>query len=217
MEIIEPKGSRTMNDNTVEVIKQLRAETGAGIMECRKALEQAGFDMQQALSLLRQAAALRAQKTSERQALEGRIELYSHADGRIGVMVEVNTETEFASRSEAFRKLAREIALHITSAAPLYVRDEDIPSQVLDELTAQAAEKARLAGKPERILEQITAGVLEKYKNKFVLERQPYIRDETITVAQLVSQVSGTIGEKVAIRRFVRWEIHPDGEATANP
>ena len=202
-------------NTTVEVIKQLRAETGAGVMECRKALEQGSMDYAKALSLLREAAAIKAKKQSDRQALEGRIELYSHANGRIGVMVEVNTETEFASRSEAFRKFAREVALQITSAAPLYVRDEDIPAAVLDELTGQAAEKARLAGKPEAVIAQITSGALEKYKNRHVLLRQPYIRDETLNVAQLVSQVSGTIGENVVIRRFVRWEIHPDGEAAA--
>ena len=202
-------------NTTVEVIKQLRAETGAGVMECRKALEQGSMDYAKALSLLREAAAIKAKKQTGREALEGRIELYSHADGRIGVMVEVNTETEFASRSEAFRKFAREVALHVTSAAPLYVRDEDIPATVLDELTGQAAEKARQAGKPEAVIAQITGGVLEKYKNRHVLLRQPYIRDETINVAQLVSQVSGTIGENVVIRRFARWEIHPDGEATA--
>ena len=202
-------------NNTVEVIKQLRAETGAGIMECRKALEQGSMDYKKALNLLREAAAIKAKKQSDRQALEGRIELYSHADGRIGVMVEVDTETEFASRSEAFRKFAREVALQVTSAAPLYVRDEDIPAAVLDELTGQAAEKARQAGKPEAVIAQITSGALEKYKNRHVLLRQPYIRDETLNVAQLVSQVSGTIGENVVIRRFARWEIHPDGEAAA--
>ena len=200
-------------NTTVEVIKQLRAETGAGVMECRKALEQGSMDYEKALSLLREAAAIKAKKQTGREALEGRIELYSHANGRIGVMVEVDTETEFASRSEAFRKFAREVALQITSAAPLYVRDEDIPAAVLDELTGQAAEKARQAGKPEAIIAQITSGALEKYKNRHVLLRQPYIRDETINVAQLVSQVSGTIGENVVIRRFARWEIHPDGEA----
>jgi elongation factor Ts len=201
-------------NTTVEVIKQLRTETGAGVMECRKALEQGSMDYEKALNLLREAAAIKAKKQTGREALEGRIELYSHADGRIGVMVEVNTETEFASRSEAFRKFAREIALQITSAAPLFVRDEDIPAAVLDELIGQAAEKAHQAGKPEAVIAQITGGVLEKYKNGHVLLRQPYIRDETINVAQLVSQVSGTIGENVVIRRFARWEINPDAEAS---
>ncbi len=127
-------------------------------------------------------------------------------------MVEINIETEFASRSEAFRHFAHEIALQITSASPLYVRDEDIPQQVLDEQARTAAEKARAAGKPEKVIEQIVAGVLEKYKNKHVLLRQAYIRDEAITVAQLLSQAISHIGENIVIRRFVRWEICPDAE-----
>ena len=202
-------------NTTVEVIIQLRRETGAGVMECRKALEESQQDYAKALTLLREAAALKAKKQTGHDALEGRIELYSHADGRIGVMVEVNTETEFASRSQAFHTFAREIALQITSAAPLYVRDEDIPAQILEELSQAAVEKARLAGKPEQIITQITAGVVEKYLNRTVLLRQPYIRDETLSVAQLLSQLSGALGENIVIRRFARWEINPDGEAAA--
>ena len=116
-------------NTTVEVIKQLRSETGAGVMECRKALEQGNQNFEKALAYLREKAALKAKKQTDREALEGKIELYSHNNGRIGVMVEINTETEFASRSEVFRHFAHEIALQITSASPLYVRDEDIPQQ----------------------------------------------------------------------------------------
>jgi len=199
-------------NTTIEVIKQLRNETGAGVMACSKALEQCSMDYNKALTILRKSAALKAKQQTDREAHEGRIELYSHANGRIGVMVEINTETEFASRSEAFHHFAHEIALQITSAAPLYVRDEDIPANILDELTQTAAEKARLAGKPERIFAQITAGMLEKYKKKSVLLRQPYIRDETITIAQLLGQTSGKVGENIVIRRFARWEICPDAE-----
>ena len=197
---------------TVEVIKQLRSETGAGIMECRKALEQGNQDFEKALVYLRENATIKAEKQTQREAREGKIELYSHNNGRIGVMVEINSETEFASRSEVFRHFAHEIALQITSASPLYVRDDDIPQQVLDEQVRSASEKARSAGKPERIIEQIVDGVLEKYKNKHVLLRQGYIRDEAITVAQLLTQAMGHIGENIVIRRFVRWEICPDTE-----
>ncbi len=197
----------------VEMIKQLRGETGAGVMECRKALEQGNQDFENALAYLQEKAEIKARKQTDHQALEGKIELYSHNDGRIGVMVEIGTETEFASRSEVFRNFAHEIALQITSASPLYVRDEDIPPQVLDEQARAAIDKVRGAGKPERIIEPIVEGVLEKYKNKYVLLRQMYIRDEAITIAQLLSQVIGHIGENVVIRRFVRWEICPDSEA----
>lgn len=197
---------------TVEAIKRLRSETGAGVMECRKALEQGDQNLEKARAYLRDTAAIKAQKQAAREAREGKIELYSHNNGRIGVLVEINTETEFASRAEVFHNFAHEIALQITSASPLYVRDEDIPRQVLDEQATAASEKARCAGKPERVIEQIVEGVLEKYKNKHVLLRQAYIRDEAITIAQLLSQVIGQTGENIVIRRFVRWEICPDAE-----
>lgn len=138
---------------------------------------------------------------------QGMIELYSHNNGRIGVMVEVGAESEAASRSEALRSFAHEIALQITSAAPLYVRDEDIPQAVLDELEKTAAEKARAAGKPERVVEKIVVGILEKYKNEKVLLRQMYIRDENLSVAEVLSEACRQVGEAVSIRRFLRWEV----------
>ncbi|HZU87162.1 MAG TPA: elongation factor Ts [Anaerolineaceae bacterium] len=195
---------------TIEMIKQLRDDTGAGVMACRKALEESALNLNQARDLLRQAAELQLKKRADHEALQGRIELYSHMDGRIGVMVEINTETEFASRSEIFRRFAREIALQITSECPLFVNEENIPHSVLDELACAAAEKARAAGKPERIIERIVAGVLEKYKDRHVLLRQAYLRDETISVAQLLNQTASQIGEKIVVRRFQRWEINPD-------
>ena len=202
---------------TIEVIKQLRSETGAGIMDCQKALLQCNHDYQKSLTQLRETAALKASQQTQREAHEGIIELYSHGNGRIGVMVEINTQTEFASRSDAIRQFAHELALQITSASPLYVRDEDIPQPILDEQTQTAVTKARLAGKPDRVIEQIAVGVLEKYKNQHVLLRQAYLRDESITVAQLLTQVSSKLGENVIIRRFVRWEICPDAESAPPP
>jgi elongation factor Ts len=196
----------------IEVIKQLRSETGAGVMECRKALEQSNLDFNSALAYLREQAENKARQQAERKVPEGRIELYAHNNGRIGVMVEIDTETEFASRSEVLCHFAHEIALQITSACPLYVRDEDIPPQVLEEQAQAATEKAHNAGKPEKIIEQIVHGVLEKYKNQHVLLRQAYLRDETLTVAQLLSQAISRTGENIVIRRFVRWEIEPDAE-----
>lgn len=200
---------------TVELIKQLRNETGAGVMECRKALEQSNQSYTDALSNLRQAAALKAEKQTQREALEGYIELYSHNHGRIGVMVEINTVSEFASRSEVVRQFAHEIALQITSASPLYVSDEETPAAVLEEQAQAAAEKARSMGKPERVIEKIVAGVVEKYKDQHVLLRQPYLRDESVTVAQLLNQVRARTGENVVIRRFVRWEI--ESQEAAQP
>ena len=200
-----------MNAN-VETIKQLRSQTGAGVMECRKALEQGDWQYTTALDFLRQQMELKAQKQAGREARQGRLELYDHNHGRIGVMVEINSETEFAGRSEVVRRFAHEIALQIAAAAPLYVSDEEIPAGVLDELAQAAAEKGRLAGKPEQVVAQIVAGALEDYKNTHVLLRQPYLRDESVRVAQLLSQASGQVGEKIAVRRFVRWEVGPEEE-----
>jgi len=199
-----------MLTTTVELIKNLRSQTGAGVMECRKALEQSRQDYAAALAHLQEAAARKAQKQAANAALEGTIEVYSHSSGRIGVMVEINTQTEFASRSPVFRQFAHEIALQITAAVPLYVRDEDIPLALLDEQAQAAAEKARLAGKRAAVVAEIVAGVLEKYRSRVVLLRQPYLRDETLTVAQLQSQASAQLGENIVIRRFLRWEINPD-------
>lgn len=196
-------------NSTVEMIKQLRSETGAGAMECRKALEQ-GNNYEEARAYLQEQAALIAAKQADQEALEGRIEVYSHNNGRIGVMVEINCQTEFASRSEALRRFAHEIALQIAAAAPLYVGDEDIPQPALDEQAQKAGERGRQAGKSERVIQQIVTGALDKYKGQHVLLRQPYIRDENISVAQLVSQVIGQLGENIVIRRFIRWEIRPD-------
>jgi elongation factor Ts len=146
---------------------------------------------------------------------QGKIELYSHNNGRIGVMVEINTQNEAVQRLEAFDNLAREMALQITAAAPLYVGDTDIPQAVLDELAQTAVEKARQAGKPERVIAKIVDGVLEKYKNQHVLLRQLYIRDENITVAQLLEQSSTQLGEDIVIRRFLRWEVTPEAKNDA--
>lgn len=196
----------------VETIKQLRSKTGVGVMECRKALEQGNQNFEKALAYLHETAEIKAKKQTKRGVLDGKIELYSHNNGRIGVMVEINTETEFASRSDVFRTFSHEIALQITSASPLYVRDEDIPQQVLDEQMRVASEKARSAGKSEKIIEQIVDGFLEKYKNKHVLLRQAYIRDETLTIAHLLNQAIRQIRENIVICRFVRWEISPETE-----
>lgn len=142
----------------------------------------------------------------------GAIELYSHANGRIGVMLEITAQTEPAAQSDAFRRFAHEVALQVTSLAPLYVSDADIPAEVLADLVRESAERARTVGKPEAIIEKITAGVVEKYKNTHVLLRQAYIRDETVTIAQLLDQLIVDVGEPVVIRRFLRWEIVPEEE-----
>ena len=178
---------------TTEQIKELRAATGAGIMDCRKALEEADGDVTKAMEALREKGLAKAAKRADRETSEGSLELYSHGQGRVGVMVEVNSESDFVARSEAFRALAHEIALQIAAGAPKYVRQEDVPSEVLEQERAQ--------------------GHLDNFLNEACLLRQPYIRDENITVLDLLHQNIAALGENIVVRRFVRWEVGESLEA----
>jgi len=192
---------------TTEQIKELRQATGAGILDCRKALEQANGEFDKAVDFLREKGLATAAKRADREASEGVVELYSHGNGRVGVMVEVNCETDFVARSEPFRSFAHEVALQIAAAAPRYVKVEQIPEEEFEHEREIARNRAREEGKPEAILEKIVAGRIEKYKDEVVLLRQAYIRDESITVEQLLMQNVAAIGENVVIRRFERWEL----------
>lgn len=192
---------------TTEQIKELREATGAGILDCRKALEQANGDFEKAVDFLREKGLATAAKRSDRAASEGMVELYSHGGGRVGVMVEVNCETDFVARSEAFRSFAHEVALQIAAGAPRFLRPEDVPAEVYEHEREIARARAREEGKPEAILEKIVEGRIEKFKDEACLLRQPYIRDESITVEKLLMQNVAAIGENVVIRRFARWEL----------
>ena len=198
--------------NTIEMIKQLREETGAGVLTCRRALEAANTNYALALMDLREQAQAAAAKKSSREATQGTVEVYSQSNGRIGVMVEINCETDFASRSPAFRAFAHEIALQIAAEAALYLHDEDIPPAVLDEQAQKAAARARTEGKSAAILERIVEGYLKKYKNEHVLLRQVYIRDDTLTIADLLARAIAAVGENIVIRRFMRWELDQSGD-----
>lgn len=192
---------------TTEMIKELREATGAGILDCRKALTDANGDFNKAVDFLREKGVATAAKRADRTASQGVIELYSHGDGRVGVIVEVNCETDFVARSEDFRKLAHEIALQIAAAAPQYVREDEIPAEVLEHEADIARARAKEEGKPETVMEKIVAGRLEKFKDEAVLLRQAYIRDEELTVEKLVLQTIGSTGENIVVRRFQRWEL----------
>jgi len=192
---------------TTEQIKELRQATGAGILDCRKALQQADGDIKKAMDFLREKGLAQAAKRATRTASEGVIELYDHGNGRVGVMVEVNCETDFVGRSDAFRKLAHEIALQIAAASPQYVSEEDIPEEELKHEEEIAIAKAREEGKPEQIIPRIVEGSLKKFKDDVVLLKQPYIRDESITIQDLLNENIVSIGENIVIRRFVRYAL----------
>ena len=198
---------------STEQIKELRDATGVGILDCRKALEQADGDYEKAVDILREKGLAKAAKRADREASEGVLELYSHGDGRVGVMVEVNSETDFVARSEPFRKFAHEVALQIAAAAPLFIKPEDIPADVMERERQIARTRTLEEGKPENVVDRIVEGRLEKYKDEVCLLRQPYIRDESLTIEKLLHQNIAAIGENIVIRRFVRWEV---GERTAS-
>jgi len=196
---------------TTEMIKELRTETGSGVLDCRKALEQAGGDFQKAVDHLREKGLATAMKRADRITSEGVVELYSHGNGRVGVMVEINCETDFVARSEAFRKLAHEIALQIAAGEPRFISEAEVPEDFLAYESEIARKRALDEGKPEGVVVKIVEGRLDKIKDEICLLRQPYIRDENMTVEQLMLQNIAAIGENIVIRRFERWEL---GEST---
>jgi elongation factor Ts len=196
---------------TTEMIKQLREATGAGVLDCKSALTQADGDFKKAVDFLREKGLAMAAKRADRKASDGVVELYSHGGGRVGVMVEVNSETDFVGRSEQFRNFAHEIALQIAASSPLYITEADIPVDVLEHESQIATAKAREEGKPEAIIPKIVEGYIKKFKDEAVLLRQPYIRDESITIQQMLDQTVVALHENIVIRRFVRWAL---GEST---
>jgi elongation factor Ts len=196
---------------TTQMIKELRAATSAPMLDCRKALQEANGDYHKAVDWLREKGMATAAKRSDRQASNGVVEMYSHGGGRVGVMVEVNCETDFVARAEQFRNLAHEIALQIAASSPKYVKADEIPAAELEHEAGIARARAVEEGKPENVMAKIVEGRVEKYKDEVCLMRQTYIRDETLTVEKLILQNVAAIGESVIVRRFQRWEL---GEST---
>ena len=192
---------------TTEMIKQLREDTECGILDCRAALRDADGDYEKAKKILHEKGLAKAAKRADREASEGVIEIYSHGEGRMAVMVEVNCETDFVGRSQDFLDLAHELALQVAAANPLYVSEADIPQEELDEETKKATDMAKAENKPENIIPRIVEGYLKKYKNETVLLNQIYVRDDSKTVQDLINEQVAKMGEKIEVRRFVRWEL----------
>ena len=194
-------------------VKELREATGVGILDCKKALENSGGDFDKAVDFLREKGLAKAAKRADKEASEGFLELYNHGDGRVGVMLELNCETDFVARSEAFRTLAHEIALQIAAMSPEYVDADDIPEEVLERERSVARNRALEEGKPEHILDRIISGRIDKFKEEVCLMQQAYIRDDSLKISDLIHQNVGSLGENIVVRRFVRWEI---GEGLEN-
>ena len=196
-----------MSDISAEHVKRLRQRTGAGMMDSKKALQEAGGDMDRAVEILREKGLASAQKRAGRSATQGVIDAYIHHNNTVGVLVEVNCETDFVAKTDEFRRLARDVALHIASAMPQWVIREEVPNDILETERRIYEAEARQAGKPENVLDRIVEGKLQGFFKTTVLVDQPFVKEPDKTIQQLIDEVSAKVGEKVAVRRFVRYKL----------
>lgn len=195
-----------MADISIEDIKRLRALTGVGITDAKQALQQSGGDFDKALSEMRKKGLTKAEKRGEREARAGLISSYVH-DGRIGVLVEVNCETDFVAKTDEFKELVKDLALHICAAAPLYVNLSDIPKEDKVRAESEFIEKIKAEGKPDEVASQIVEGMLKKHFAEKILLEQPFVKDPQQTVGELVKQANATLGENIVVRRFYRMAL----------
>ena len=192
---------------TAKDVQELRQRTGAGMMECKRALEETKGDKEQAVENLRKKGIAKAEKRMGKQTSEGQITSYIHHNGKVGVLVEVNCETDFVARTDDFKTLAREIALHIASAAPLSVDKDGVPADAVQREKRIFEEQARESGKPENIIAKMVEGKVESYYKEVVLMSQPWIREPKKTIGDLVKEASARVGENIVVRRFVRFQM----------
>lgn len=188
-------------------VKALRESTGAGIMECKKALQEAEGNMEKALRILREKGLAGAKKKAGRATADGVIDAYIHLNNRIGVLLEVNCETDFVARNDTFRSMVHDIAMHIAAAAPLYVSSEDVPPEVLEQEREIYRKRALQEGKPEKVVDKIVEGRLKKFYEEVCLLDQPFVKDPEITVGELVQRTIAAVGENIVVRRFVRYQL----------
>jgi elongation factor Ts len=198
---------------TASLVKDLRERTGAGMMECKKALVEAKGDMAEAEVVLRKRGISMAGKKAGRATSQGLIGTYIHAGGQLGVMVEVNCESDFVARTDDFKELVHDVAMHIAAADPKYLRREDVPAAVLDKEKEIAADRARAEGKPEKIIDRIVEGQVAKFYEACVLLDQPFVKEATLTIEQLVKTKIGKLGENMSVARFVRFKVGDTGGA----
>jgi elongation factor Ts len=192
---------------SAQQVKELRDRTGAGMMDCKNALEETDGDMEKAVDLLRSKGAAKAAKREGKRANEGTLGTYVHHSGKVGVLVELNCETDFVANTEAFQQLARDLAMHIAAARPLAVSSDEIPAEEVERERAVYAAQVAEEGKPEQIRDRIVEGKLGKWFKDVVLMEQPFVKDPDRTVADLVTGVAAKTGEKIGVARFVRFAI----------
>ena len=192
---------------TAVMVKELRSQSGAGIMECKSALKETNGDVDAAITFLRKKGLAKADKKSDRQTGDGSIGSYIHAGSKLGVMVELNCETDFVANTPDFQELVRDIAMHIAAAKPRFATREEVTQEILDKEKEIAAHQAKESGKPENIIEKIVSGKMEKFYEETCVLEQPFIKDTNITVKDLIKQKIALLGENINIGKFVRFEI----------
>ena len=196
---------------TAQMVKELRDATGATVLESKKALEQHGGDLDKAKAYLNEQGLATAAKKSEREAREGLVETYTHPGGRVGVMLEVNCETDFVANTDQFKTLAHELALHVAFSNPQYLDVEDVPEAVVEAEKTVYRQEAQAEGKPEDVVEKIIEGKLGKFYAEICLLQQPFVKDDEMTVTDLVTQAIGELKENIVVRRFARFELGESG------
>ncbi len=192
---------------TAQMVKELRERTGAGMMDCKWALGEAQGDMEKAIDLLRKKGLAAAAKKAGRVTAEGAVGSYIHAGGKIGVLVEVNSETDFVARTDEFQELVRDLAMHIAAAEPRFVSRDEVTPEVLEREREIFREQAVASGKPPQVVDRIVEGKIEKYYSEFVLLEQPFVKNPDLTVGQLITEKIARIGENLQVRRFARFKL----------
>jgi elongation factor Ts len=196
-----------MADVTAQMVKELRERTGAGMMDCKNALNDTKGDIEAAIDALRKKGLSAAAKKAGRVTAEGAVGSYIHGNGKLGVLVEVNCETDFVARTDQFQELVRDIAMHIAAAEPRFVRREEVTQEALDREKEIFRDQALASGKPPAVVEKIVQGKMEKYYAEYVLLEQPFVKDSDKTVSQLIAEKVGKIGENIQVRRFTRFKL----------
>ena len=207
--------STTMANISAAQVKELRDKTGAPMMDCKQALTEAKGNLEDAVVLLRKKGVSVAAKKATRMTSEGSVASYIHAGGKIGVLVEVNCESDFVARTEDFKELVHDIAMHITASDPKFVRKEDVTPEAFEREKEIYRHQAAATGKPPQVVEKIVAGKMEKFYEEVCLLEQPFIKDQTITIAQLIAAKIGKLGENIAVRRFARFKVGDVSETVA--
>jgi elongation factor Ts len=192
---------------TAELVKKLREKTGVGLMDCKEALKHSDGDMEKSVEYLREKGLAKLQKRSGRAASEGVIASYIHAGSKVGVMVEVNSETDFVAKTDEFQDFAKDVAMQITAATPVYIKREDVPEEVKEKEKALYRRQAIESGKPEKILDKIADGKMEKYYQEVCLLEQTFIKNPDLTIKKLLEELVIKLGENIVIRRFVRFQL----------